>query len=372
MKAWHIPLIVFGSVFIYSILKRLFIRGEIEKAFIIYDKNQLFLYQFIDYYAWEWARSGSYETHRYKLRKINLTNLNSEYEKKIAFSSARLMHGGANVIGINNKYFYVNIDGRLYIVDVTTGKRIAKKKTILKKNPKIKDFDINDIIYSKTLETILIYDKRGNSHYLDTDTLILKRLNREIEENEEVKSFFNINDLPLVELKSFTYDHKESGLYYFPDDIEVQYISKPGTAQSYIYIDKNKKEKKVHHTELKECFLHPTVLSEDNKEFPYVKGKEPILIVIHAKEFKPKAGELMLSAVIGDSEVLWTKKLSELFINASFGNDNKLCYLEHKNNLILFLSSGNNIYKMSLCTINKEDGKIIHKPIQYINRGIKF
>jgi len=369
MKPWHIPIIILAWIFISSFIKRLFIKGEIEKAFIIEDNNQLFLYQFIDYYAREWARSGSYETHRYKLLKINLTNLTSEYKKKILFTSNKLMHGGADVIGINNKYFYVDIDGDLYIVDLKTGKRIAKKKTILKKNPKIKDFGINDIIYSKTLNTIVIHDKRGNSHYLDTDTLILKRLNRDIEDGEEVRSFFNLENLPMLELISFLYEEKESRLFYFPDDIEVQYIPEPGTAQSYIYIDKHKKERKIHSTELKDYFLHPTVVSYDNKEFPYVKGKEPILIVLHAKEFKPKAGELMLSAVVGKSEILWTKNLSELFINASFGSDNRLCYLEYKNNLILFLMSGRNRYKMSLSTINKENGEIINKPVQYINRG---
>jgi len=375
MNTWYFLPIIFISIFLYPlVIKRILAKGQIKEAFIIEEDNELFLYQFIDYYKWVWLRfSSSYETHLYKLRRINLTNLTSEYEKKIVLTSAKLMHGNANIIGINNKYFFVSSDNNLFIVDLKTAENITTKNTILEKNPNIKDFNIDDIIYSRILKTIIVYDKTGDSYYLDTDTLILKRLNREIKDDEKLKSFFNLNNLPQAKLQSFIYDQKENDSYYFPHDIEVQYIPKPGTAKTYIYINyKHKKNQKIHYTELNDCFLHPTVLSHDNKEFPYVKGKEPILMVLHTKEFKPKAKELMLSAIVGNSEILWTRNLSELFINVRFGEDNTLNYFEYKNNLILFLMSGTNRYKMSLSTINKEDGTIIHQPVQYINREIKF
>jgi len=364
MNTWYIPIFIFSGFLIYSFLKRLFIKGEIQEAFIIEDKDELFLYQFIDYYAREWTRSGTFETHRYKLRRINLTNLTSEYEKKIVFSSSKIIYDNTNIIGINNKYFFVDINASFFIIDLRTGKRIAKKKTILNKNPNIKDFEINNIIYSKTLKTIIIYDKTGDSYYLDTDTLILKRLNREIEDDEEVRDFFNLENLPLLKLQSFKEDNKGSSIQDSIHKIKAPYI--PVIEQDYTDI----KDKEIHHTELKDYFLHPRILSQNKNESSYGKDKTNILIVLHAKKFKQEASELMLSAVVENKETLWTRNLSELFINASFGEDNKLYSLEHKNNLILILSSGKNRYKMSLSTINKENGDIIHQPVQYINKGI--
>jgi len=373
MGKWIFVVGVFALVFLQNILKRLLSKGQIMSSFIVDEENNKFLFQFIDYQTSQWARSGSYETHRLKLRKINLNTLKSEFQITVKSYSSGVLHGGGDVIGYNSKYVFINIyDTNLIVVDAEKGKIVARKKTILKKNPKIKNFGINDILYSKELESVIIYDNRGVSYYLDADTLILKRLKRLLHEKETVDHLFRLKDLPMTAFRKYDFSQKESGLYYFPDDLEVSYLPEEGTARNFIHIEKKRHDRKINVASLDEAFLRPMVLSFDTKAFPYVNKKNPTLIVLHLPEFNPNPDEIMLSAVVGKSKVLWTHKLADMFVKPRFGSDNKLYYIEFEKTLVLFMLSGNGTYKMSLSEVDKADGAIVTTPVQYINRIIKF
>lgn len=368
-------LYLFGGIivlnFLYSYLKGLFTKGIITKGYFYIDDDIQELYLINNYETSEWSRQGSYDTHKYKIEKFDLNTLEYKFETNISFYLVRSVFDDIGyAFGLDSNYFYYFINKkRLLIVDMKTGKKIAGRKTILKHNPNIKNFNVLDSKYCNTREELIVNDNTGKKYALEMKTLKLNPFKQKLRLGETGISLPSFDDIPSMKFNQYDYEERESRSYfYFPHDLDVDFADNKGTDRKFVNI--MRKGENVKQGENRKSFLYPKVIGERAEKFPYVDIGEPVLIIAHAPLAGALANEILISAVQNNSSELWSHSMGELFIKPEFNNDHILSYIELKDALVFMLLTGEP-HRISMSKVDKKSGKILLGPMLSINRKIK-
>ncbi|PLW91879.1 MAG: hypothetical protein C0592_13615 [Marinilabiliales bacterium] len=353
--------------FVYSEFKKLFIKGEVKRGYYCAEKEELYLLN--NYSSWEWSRQGSYETHQYKLEKYDLKTLEHRFTTKLSFYVVRSVFDDiGEAIGLDCNFFYYFINKkRLLIVDMETGKKVAGRKKILKHNPGIKNFNVLDSVYSSTHMALVVNDNTGERYILDPNTLKLTPFKKKIEKQDTRMALPSFNDMPVLEINSVTFSGDYPQTYYFNDEPKVDFVQEKNSDRYFIHIKHESNPSDV--SAGKTDFMGQHILSYECSAFPYVDIGYPVLIVVHAPRFNPDGKELIISAVYGQSQVLWSCSFEELFINPEIGDNTSIRYIELKDSLVFIFMNGRP-HKISMSKVDKKTGKILSGPKRFINKKI--
>ena len=261
MNGIYFFLIVISSAILYHFIKRLLAKGEIIDGYFIDNKKNSYLLLLIDYETSMVSKGGISLFHTYKLKKINLQELTVEYEVKIAKFGSGMLDGYIYIFGMNENFlFIVTYNDDLVIMNNKTGKKQCNKKQIIKKNPILKDFNINLCKYCHILQSIVIFDNQGYAHLLNPETIIAEQIDFKIKPTDEDESYIMLEDLPQVKLNENYINSREPNPFIAGSNkYDVNFISDKGSKRYFVHIITNFSNEKPKGLEM--SFLNPHIMN---------------------------------------------------------------------------------------------------------------
>jgi len=113
------------------------------------NKKENFLIIIYNFQSVYMGKGKSSEKHRYRIKKINLQTGKTVYAQKLFSFWASFLAGGIRILGLSGNYIYFNVNGKdMQIFDLRNGLKVIDKRQLLRANPEVVDFSMEDMSIS--------------------------------------------------------------------------------------------------------------------------------------------------------------------------------------------------------------------------------
>jgi hypothetical protein len=370
-----IPLLVVAYIFLVPPFFKL---GKIEYAYLYRNSGKLYLILIHNFSSVYMGKGSSSEKHRYRVKKIDLSNFELIYDMPFAKFGAKFMAGYLNVLGVSGSYLFLNYSrSGLTILDLNNGRIKANKRQLLAENPEVIDLVDEDMKFEEESGRMTVYNIEGKLFEVLPESLELRPINPE---RSKAGSNIAIN---LFNLPKFSNDRHSRGVNIF-NELRI------GEKRKYVASLKQEKDSKrykilveadrfvIHEVDISEflpteksvSFIKPQILGRYHDCF-YLK--EPYRFIIQHQAFLEKDDDrdsTYVSLVNGRSEEIWRLHYPNIVHKKLLqAKEHELIpYVDEAANQIWFFFMDEREAKMSVSYADLENGLVLKEPLLILNK----
>lgn len=350
------------------LLKRYYAPGKITQSFLQREGDVLCLFLLLDYEVTNTSRQGMTVSHCYKLKKIDLEQMDVEYEVELIRFGWDMVGGSWNIIGSTEDFSFSRSGDRideLIIVNNKEARIQATRKTIIDTNPHLDGFETSLVEYDRSLQTIVIFDKHGDPFVLDPGSLDAKPLESvTAPRTDPPPPLRSLRDVPHVEFSELALSilgprsnpNSPTRVDVLPDNDGGGY-----------FVHVKEESRLPEPKEPKRSFVSPRLLATVAGE-PALSGHPRSVVTLHGHTTDLNVDGTFLSRVVHRSHAVWTHKIGDLIARPELVKAEYLSLIDFKNKLYVVFWDGNH-HKTSMCTIDRDDGALLDKPRLFVHRN---